>query len=60
MTPKSPLAAQLAQLRELTRQVLPSVAADRALSRALKHAQGAVEDRLGLPRETPPRRGGHG
>lgn len=55
-----PLAAQLAALREQVRQVLPSVQADRALTRALRHAQGAVEDRLGLPRETPARRGGHG
>lgn len=47
------LSAQLAQIRDLTRQVLPSVAADRALTRALRHAQSAVEVRLGLPSEAP-------
>jgi hypothetical protein len=45
-------AAQLAQIREQVRQVLPAVQSDAALRRALLHAQSAVEARLGLPSET--------
>jgi hypothetical protein len=47
------IAAQLAQIREQVRQVLPAVQADAALRRALIHTQRAVERRLGLPNETP-------
>jgi len=47
------IAAQLALIREQVRQVLPAVAGDAALRRALLHAQSAVEVRLGLPNEAP-------
>jgi hypothetical protein len=47
------IAAQLAQIREQVRAVLPAVQSDAVLRRALLHAQSAVEARLGLPNEAP-------
>jgi len=45
-------AAQLAQIREQVRAVLPNVQSDAALRRALMHAQTALEARLGQPTDT--------
>jgi hypothetical protein len=53
-TPSPPTThAQLAQIREQLRTVLPAVQGDASLRRALLHAQSAVETRLGLPNEAP-------
>lgn len=46
----------LAQLRETIRQAVVVFRADPALYRALSHASGAIDDRLGQPRELPSRR----
>lgn len=49
--PPPPITAQLAQIREQLRTVLPEVQSDAPLRRALLHAQAAVEQHLGLSRE---------
>lgn len=51
--PPQPINAQLAQIRDQVRAVLPSVQADAPLRRALLHTQSVVEQRLGLPNEAP-------
>jgi hypothetical protein len=58
-TATPPLNARLAAIREQLRTVLPEVRADLPLQRALRHAQTAVEARLGLPREAPTRKASH-
>lgn len=49
-------AIMLAELREQLRQARVVFRADVALYRALAHASGAIDDRLGQSRELPPNR----
>jgi hypothetical protein len=46
----------LAQVRESLSSALTQFSADPQLRRAFIHSIGAIDDRLGRPRETPPNR----
>ncbi len=50
-TTTTTVAAQLAQIRDQVRSLLPEVQGDEPLRRALLHTQSEVERRLKLPAE---------